>query len=81
MALILKNKNIENTYARLRCMYKKLVEGGINMTLLRWIGAIVVVFWVLGLLFRIGGLLINWLLLIAAIVFIVDLVTGRKHRE
>ncbi|MDF2502716.1 lmo0937 family membrane protein [Clostridium sp.] len=50
------------------------------MTLLRWIGGIVVVFWILGLLLRIGGVLINWLLIIAAIVFIVDLITGRKHR-
>lgn len=49
------------------------------MTLLKWIGSIIVMFWILGLLFRIGGILINWLLLIAAIVFIVDLVTGRKH--
>lgn len=49
------------------------------MTLLKWIGTIIVVFWILGLLFRIGGILINWLLLIAAIVFVVDLVTGRKH--
>ncbi|MFT8313495.1 MAG: lmo0937 family membrane protein [Clostridium sp.] len=49
------------------------------MTLLKWIGVIVIVFWVLGLLFRIGGVLINWLLLIAAIVFIIDLLIGKRY--
>jgi hypothetical protein len=47
------------------------------MGLLRWIGGIVVLFWVLGLIFRIGGLMIHWLLLIAAIVFIVDMISGK----
>lgn len=47
------------------------------MTLLRWIGGIVVLFWVLGLIFRIGGGLIHLLLIIAAVVFIFDAVTGR----
>lgn len=51
------------------------------MTLLRWIGGIVVFFWVLGLIFRIGGTLIHWLLLIAAIAFIWDVVTGRKRNR
>lgn len=48
------------------------------MTLLRWIGAAVVIFWILGLLFRIGGVMIHWLLLIAAIVFIFDVIMGRR---
>lgn len=48
------------------------------MTLLRWIGAVVVLFWILGFLFKIGGTMIHWLLIIAAIVFIVDAVTGRR---
>ncbi|AJA48247.1 hypothetical protein CPAST_c21770 [Clostridium pasteurianum DSM 525 = ATCC 6013] len=50
------------------------------MTLLKWIGIIVIIFWILGLLLRIGGTLINWLLIIAAIVFIVDLIIGMGHR-
>lgn len=50
------------------------------MGLLSWIGGIVLLFWVLGLIFSIGGLMIHWLLLIAAIVFIVDMVS-RKGRE
>lgn len=48
------------------------------MGLLRWIGGIVVFFWVLGLLLRVGGGLIHLLLVVAAIVFIVDMVTGRR---
>lgn len=47
------------------------------MGLLRWIGGIVVLFWILGLLFRIGGGLIHILLVIAVIVFIFDLLFKR----
>lgn len=48
------------------------------MTLLRWIGAAVVIIWILGFLFRIGGVMIHWLLIIAAIVFILDVIMGRR---
>ena len=51
------------------------------MGFLRWIGGIVVLFWVLGLIFRIGGLMIHWLLLIAVIVFIWDMFTRRGSRK
>lgn len=51
------------------------------MTILRWIGGIVVFFWIIGLIFRLGGRLINLLLLIAAIIFIYDLFFGRKDRN
>ena len=49
------------------------------MGFLRWIGGIVVAFWALGLIFRIGGSMIHTLLIIAAIVFIVDLIFGRRR--
>lgn len=42
------------------------------MGLLTWIGGFVVLFWLLGLVFQIGGGLIHTLLVIAAIVFIID---------
>jgi hypothetical protein len=48
------------------------------MSFLRWIGGFIVLFWILGLLFRIGGAFINIMLIIAAIVFVSDLVLGRK---
>ena len=48
------------------------------MGLLRWIGGIVVFFWVLGLIFRVGGALIHTLLVIAVIVFIVDKISGKR---
>jgi len=51
------------------------------MGLLRWIGGIVLLFWALGLIFSIGGLMIHWLLLIAAIVFIVDMISGKEKRR
>lgn len=37
-----------------------------------------IVFWVLGLVFKIGGGLIHILLVIAVIVFIINLISGRK---
>jgi hypothetical protein len=49
------------------------------MGFLRWIGGIVVFFWALGLIFRIGGSMIHLLLVVAAIVFIVDMIFGRKR--
>ncbi|VYU65918.1 lmo0937 family membrane protein [Clostridium tertium] len=49
------------------------------MGFLRWLGGIVVVVWLLGLLFKIGGGLINILLIVAAIVFIADFITSRKN--
>ena len=47
------------------------------MAFLRWLGGIVVFFWLLGLILRIGGGIIHLLLVVAAIVFLVDLVIGR----
>lgn len=49
------------------------------MGLLSWIGGIVVFFWVLGLIFKIGGGLIHILLVIAAISFIVDFIKKRAN--
>lgn len=42
------------------------------------IAAILVVLWLLGLLAHIGGGLINILLVIALIVFIVNMISGRR---
>lgn len=47
------------------------------MAFLRWLGGIVVFFWLLGLLFKIGGGLIHILLVVAAIVFIFDFIKGK----
>ncbi|MCB2288486.1 lmo0937 family membrane protein [Clostridium sp. CS001] len=47
------------------------------MGFLRWLGGIVVFFWLLGFLLKIGGNLVHVLLIVAAIVFIFDYVTGR----
>ena len=48
------------------------------MGFLSWIGGIIVFFWVLGLIFSIGGLMIHWLLVIAAIVFISSMISGKR---
>ncbi len=47
------------------------------MGFLRWIGGIVVFFWLLGLLFKVGGGLIHILLVVAAVVFLFDFIKGR----
>jgi hypothetical protein len=39
---------------------------------------ILLLFWVLGLVFHIAGALIHLLLIIAAVIFVVKLITGRK---
>lgn len=38
------------------------------------------VFWILGLVFKIGGGLIHIILVIAGIIFIFQLITGRRSR-
>lgn len=48
------------------------------MGFLRWLGGIVIVFWLIGLIFKIGGAFINVLLVIAALVFLIDFIFGRK---
>jgi len=46
---------------------------------LAWgIAAILIVLWLLGIAFHIAGSLIHFLLVIALIVFIIDLVSGRR---
>jgi len=57
----------------------KKLKGGNDMGFLRWIGGIVVFFWLLGLLLKIGGGLINVLLVVAAIIFIFDYISGRRR--
>jgi len=47
------------------------------MGFLSWIGGIIICFWGLGLIFSIGGLMIHWLLVIASIVFIMDMLFRR----
>ena len=48
------------------------------MAFLKWLGGFVVLFWLIGLIFKIGGGLINLLLLVAAIIFVLDAIFGRK---
>jgi len=48
------------------------------MGLLRWIGGIVICFWAIGIIFSLGGSMVNLLLVIAVIVFVVDMIIGRK---
>lgn len=49
------------------------------MGFLSWVGGIIICFWILGLILSIGGLMIHWLLVIAAIAFIVDMISGRRR--
>lgn len=48
------------------------------MRLLRLIGGIIVFVWVLGLVFRLGGFLIHWLLVAAVAVFLLDFFNIKK---
>ena len=57
-----------------------LINGGIHMTFLRWLGGFVVLFWLIGILFSKGGSLINILLIVAAIVFIIDILYSKRKK-
>lgn len=46
--------------------------------MIKTIAVVLVVLWLLGLLVHVGGSLIHLLLVVAAIVFIYDLLVGRK---
>ncbi|MCY6958916.1 DUF5670 family protein [Clostridium brassicae] len=48
------------------------------MNFLRWLGGFVILFWLIALIFSIGGALINFLLVFAAIVFILDALFTKK---
>ncbi|MBC8059578.1 MAG: lmo0937 family membrane protein [Clostridiaceae bacterium] len=48
------------------------------MGFLRWLGGIVLFFWLLGFLLKVGGGAIHLLIVVAVIVFVVDLVFGRR---
>jgi len=48
------------------------------MPFLRWLGGFVVLVGLMGVLFSIGGNLINILLIVATIVFIIDALSSRK---
>ncbi len=48
------------------------------MAFLRWLGGFVILFWLIGLIFRVGGSLINLLLAAAALIFVVDAVFSKK---
>ncbi len=53
------------------------IEGVINM--IRTLIGLLILFWFLGLILDIGGAVIHVLLVIAVIIFIFDLITGRKR--
>jgi len=49
------------------------------MGFLRWLGGIIVFFWLLGFLLKIGGGLIHLLIVAAVIVFLFDFIFGRRR--
>ncbi|OQB13917.1 MAG: hypothetical protein BWY15_01545 [Firmicutes bacterium ADurb.Bin193] len=51
------------------------------MNFLRWLGGIVVFFWLIGVIFRLAGNLIHLLLLVAAAIFIYDRVFKKPNSQ
>lgn len=47
------------------------------MHFFRWLGGFVLLFWLIGLIFKFGGNLINFLLLFSVIIFVVDSLFGK----
>jgi hypothetical protein len=50
------------------------------MRFIRWLAAVLLLFWLISLIFRLGGLLVNMLLLTAGIIFTFDVVSNRKKQ-
>lgn len=48
------------------------------MGLLRWIGGLIVLIWLIGFIFKFGGNLIHLLLIVAVVLFIADKVFGKR---
>lgn len=48
------------------------------MSFLKWIAAIAVLLWIIGLVFKIGGAFINLLLVGSGLIFIIDAIFGRR---
>lgn len=48
------------------------------MNFLRWLGGIILLFWLIGLIFKIGGSVINFLLIFALVVFVIDALFGKR---
>jgi len=47
------------------------------MGLLRWLAGILIILWLLGLVLNIGGGMIHILIVIAVILFVFDVISGR----
>lgn len=48
------------------------------MTFFRWLGGFIFLFWMISLIFKIGGTLANILLLISGAIFAIDLILDKK---
>jgi len=51
------------------------------MNFLKGLGGVAVLIWVLGILFKVGGNLIHILVVVAVIVFMVDMITGKQKNS
>ena len=51
------------------------------MSFLKGLGGIVALIWVLGILFKVGGNLIHILVVVAVIIFMVDMITGKQKNS
>lgn len=48
------------------------------MNFLRWLGSLIFLFWIMTLIFRVGGILVNLLLALAIVIFILDMLLNRQ---
>jgi len=64
----------------LNILSKLKYEGSnINMGFLRWIIGVLIILWLLGFVLNIGGGMIHALIVIAVILFIFDIISGRRR--
>ncbi|WP_164509068.1 DUF5670 family protein [Clostridium rectalis] len=48
------------------------------MIFLKWLGGLLVLFWLMTIIFKIGGNLVNLFLLLAVIIFTIDILVENK---
>lgn len=49
------------------------------MGFLSWLGGVILLFWLIGLIFSIGGAFIHILIIVAVVVFLSDLIRNKKR--
>lgn len=72
--------DLNSIFKLIKWLSKLTYEGSnIDMGFLRWIIGVLIILWLLGFVLNIGGSMIHALIVIAVILFIFDIIGGRRR--